>query len=164
MSNCPLSELGGLNYTCALIPCRERVISLESSLAKCLRVLSRCTDQGKEKSPQRAGIFMFSPRHVSHFLLTIRRIMCSVGISAYQTTELKVIICYRGWRSKELDFSFLDSEIIILKVARTIWRTLECHLQLWLDEDLCEHSSHFRKQFLFSEAFARLHWFIWLEQ
>ncbi|XP_015779599.1 PREDICTED: serine/threonine-protein kinase ATR-like, partial [Acropora digitifera] len=72
---------------------RERVISLESSLAKCLRVLSRCTDQGKEKSPQRAGIFMFSPRHVSHFLLTIRRIMCSVGISAYQTTELKGALC-----------------------------------------------------------------------
>lgn len=86
------------NKSLVLIFHREKAIAIESSVAKCLEALSRTVSTNKKEQNQhkdsivhQSVLFAFPSGHVNHFLLTLRRILCSNGLQTFLTLELKVI-------------------------------------------------------------------------
>ena len=77
--------------------CRDKCTTLEVSVAKCLRVLSRDLSSRNGDHPQFTGstseraFYVFPVWHVNHFLLKLQSVLHGGGLQKFLTKELKVL-------------------------------------------------------------------------
>ena len=88
-----LSEIVSLVFSF----CREKVTTLEVSIAKCLEVLSTRLLPGRSDLSQQPDsisegvLYVFPAWHVNHFLLKLRTAFHRGGLHKFLTKELKVL-------------------------------------------------------------------------